>query len=196
MLARERVFCSIVTEKELPKSGNVLGVDYGTVRIGLALGELGSGLVLPLPVLSNPGSIEEAAARIADVARGRDAVLVVLGDPVHMSGEKSAMSVQVEKLAEALSARLEAPVIRRDERLSSVSAEEQLSQAGLRWWQYEKGKIDQLAAMSLVRETLIEIKPELGRIASEDEPQVPNPSRREKAERRRDARKKRRDRPS
>ena len=178
-----------MTENSLPTSGAVLGVDFGTVRIGLALGELGSGLVLPLPVLANPGSDEETAARIEEVARGRDAAVVVIGDPVHMSGEASTMSLRVEKLRAALAARLQVPVVLRDERLSSVGAEEQLTSAGLKWWQYEKGKIDTLAAMGIVRELLIEIRPELGRI-SEEEPEAPLP-RREKDQRRRDARKKR-----
>lgn len=179
-----------MTEQGLPTSGSVLGVDYGTVRIGLALGELSSGLVLPLPVLSNQGSIDEAIERIAEIARGRDAAVVVIGDPVHMSGEASPMSAQVERLRAGLQARLTVPVVKRDERLSSVNAEEQLAAAGLRWWQYEKGKIDTIAAMNIARELLIEIKPELGRIG-EEEPEPPTPARREKDQRRRDARKNR-----
>jgi putative Holliday junction resolvase len=179
-----------VTESHLPSSGSVLGVDYGTVRIGLALGELGSGLVLPLPVLASPVTLEETAERIAEVALGREASVVVLGNPVHMSGDASSMSVKVTKLKELLGARLAIPVVLRDERLSSVQAEEQLKDAGLRWWQYEKGKIDTLAAMGLVRELLIEIKPELGRI-SEESAEPPTPERREKDQRRRDARRKR-----
>jgi len=167
----------------------VLGVDYGTKRIGLALGELGSGLVLPLPVLENPGSLEGCAERIAEIARGRDAAIVVLGKPVHMSGDESAMSKEVTKLAGALSALITAPVVLRDERLSSVTAQEQLASAGLRWWQYEKGKIDQLAAMNIVRELLIEVKPELGKIR-EDEGELPTSQRREKDKRRREGRKK------
>ncbi len=43
-----------------PESVTFLGVDYGTVRIGLALGFLDSGLVVQLPVLPNPGSVKAA----------------------------------------------------------------------------------------------------------------------------------------
>ncbi len=167
----------------------MLGIDYGTVRIGLALGELASGLVLPLPVLAHPGSEGEVVARIEEVARGRDAAIVVIGNPLHMSGEASSMSARVAKLRDALAARLAAPVILRDERLSSVAAEEQLSSAGLRWWQYEKGKIDTVAAMNLVRELIVELRPELGRLEEDASP--PEQRRREKDERRRDARKNR-----
>lgn len=159
------------------------------MRIGLALGEIGSGLVLPLPVLSNPGTLDETARSLEEIARGRDAAVVVIGDPVHMSGEASDMSQRVARLRDALAPRLQVPVVLRDERLSSVTAEGQLADAGLRWWQYDKGKIDTLAAMNIVRELLIEIRPELGRIG-EEEPDVPLP-RREKDQRRRDARKKR-----
>jgi putative Holliday junction resolvase len=185
---RERLFCLGVTDTELPSSGSVLGVDYGTVRIGLAVGELGSGLVLPLPVLANPGSFEATVERIAETARVREAAIVVLGNPVHMSGEESPMSAQVRKLKTALEAHMPIPVVLRDERLSSVQAEEQLKDAGLRWWQYEKGRIDTLAAMNLVRELLVEIKPELGRL-NEASHEPPAPERRGRAQRRQDARK-------
>jgi putative Holliday junction resolvase len=173
----------------LPESGAVLGIDYGTVRIGLALGELASGLVLPLPVLENPGSPEATLERIAQVARARDAVLVAIGNPIHMSGEGSNLTVVVTRLRDELARTLGVPVLLRDERLTSVNAEESLAAAGLKWWQYPKSAIDALAAMTIVRELLVELRPELGR-ATEDEPPPPGENaRREKSERRKQRRK-------
>lgn len=176
----------------LPDSGAVLGVDYGTVRIGLALGELGSGLVLPLHVLECPKTPEETVARLADVARSRDAVAVVIGNPVHMSGQGSNLTVVVTRLRDEMTKVLGIPVLLRDERLTSVGAEESLAAAGLKWWQYPKSAIDTVAAMTIVRELLHELRPELGRVTEEgQEPPPVEGSRREKGERRKQARKRR-----
>lgn len=179
---------------DFPDRGAVLGVDYGTVRIGLAIGEVASGLVLPLQVLPSPATLEEAAERIADIARGRDAVAVVIGDPLHMSGEASPMSAKVARLQGELVRLLGVPVLLRDERLSSVEAEQSLAAQGLKWWQYEKGRVDTLAAMGLVRELLVERNPELGKVTEDAPPDAPEPdtSRRRRDERKR-ARKRRRD---
>jgi putative Holliday junction resolvase len=182
-----------VSGSDIPESGAVLGVDYGTVRIGLALGELGSGLVLPLHVLENPKKPELVVERIAQAARSRDVVAVVIGNPIHMSGEGSNLTVVVTKLRDELAAALGIPVLLRNEQLTSVNAEESLAAAGLKWWQYPKSAIDTLSAMTIVREFLVERNPELGRVR-EDEPQAPMPDvgRSEKSDRRKQARKKRR----
>lgn len=177
---------------DLPREGAVLGVDYGTVRIGLALGDLASGLVLPLPVLPNPGTVEGAITRLEEVARGRSAVTVVLGDPVFASGVPSPMSLTIARVADELARRLGVPVLRRDERLTSVNAEETLAAQGLRWWQYSKGQVDTLAAMTLVRELLIERDPELGKVREEDPGEPAQPDRTDKADRRRRHQKRRR----
>ena len=88
----------------------VLGVDYGEVRIGLALGDLGSGLVLALPVLEHPGDEEGAAERLAEVARIREVGHVVLGNPIHMSGAASPMSLAVARIRDLIADRLDLPV--------------------------------------------------------------------------------------
>ena len=92
-------------EAQAPR-GRVVGVDYGTVRIGLALGERSSGLVMPLPVMPHPGSEEAVVERLAAVAQAHDATRVVIGDPLHMTGESSPMSLVVSRLAEGLRAAL------------------------------------------------------------------------------------------
>ncbi len=181
----------------------VLGVDYGTKRVGLALGYADSGLAVPIPGLQHAGDPAALAPRLLEVARARDATRVVLGHPVHMSGDASPMSRAVERLREALLAAGELEVELQDERLSSATAEAQLAAAGLRWWQYEKGTIDAVAALGIVREHLHRRYPELALTAEppppdEQDPPGERPARADKRDRRRRAqraqRKQRRDR--
>lgn len=152
------------SEQQPRRDEVVLGVDYGTKRVGLALGYADSGLAVPIPGLQHAGDPAALAPRLVEVARARHATRVVLGHPVHMSGEASPMSRAVERLREALLAAGGLEVELQDERLTSATAEAELSAAGLRWWQYEKSAIDAVAALAIVREHLYRRYPELALI--------------------------------
>lgn len=173
-----------------PAKGAVLGVDYGTVRVGLALGFRSSGLVIPLPVLPHPGSEAEVVRSLAAVARERGAERVVFGNPLHASGAPSEMSRAVGRVAAALGEALDAPVVLRDEHGTSKDAEARLASLGLRWWQYDKGRVDALAAMAIVRADLLAENPRLGLLPADPEPEAP-PPRAGRKERRRRARRRR-----
>jgi putative Holliday junction resolvase len=166
-----------------------LGIDYGTVRIGLALGFLDSGLVIQLPILPNPGDEKKAIESLTAVVRERAPLRVVLGNPVMpLSGDPSAMSKIVARVAAALESATGIEVVLQDERRSSVDAEEELTKAGLRWWQYGKGQIDTMAAMAIVRGHLVQENPSLA-MQTEEPPDLPDPKRDSRRDRRRRARK-------
>jgi putative Holliday junction resolvase len=147
----------------------VLGVDFGTVRVGFAIGELPGGLVLPLPTLPYPGTDELLADEVAALAAQREAALVLIGNPVHMDGRESDLSVRVRTLRALVSERCQVPVEVRDERCTSAAAESALREAGIPWWQVESGRLDAMAAMALVRDALLEAHPELALAAAESE---------------------------
>lgn len=149
----------------------VLGVDYGTVRVGLALGFLDTGLTIALPVLAHPGSEDALVASLAEVARARDATVVVIGDPLHLSGKKSAGTHTVTRLRGKLEETLKLPVVLEDERLTSADAEAQIRDTGARWWQFPKSQIDTIAAMGIVRGYMTRRRPEL--LTSREEPPAP-----------------------
>lgn len=172
----------------MPEEEVVLGVDYGTVRVGLALGFSKGGLVVPIPVLPHPGSEDGLVAGLAEVARARDATVVVLGDPRHMSGKASAGTHTVRRLREKLEQALGRPVVLEDERLTSSDAHEQMKAMGLRWWQVPKGQIDAVAAMAIVKQYLARKDPSLLLDREEDvpPPEAPDAAKEGRA-RRRDA---------
>ncbi|MBI3725552.1 Holliday junction resolvase RuvX [bacterium] len=179
-------------EEPAPTTGLVLGVDYGTVRIGLAVGDLVSGLVLPVPILEHPGSQGNVVSRLAEIARAKDAVAIVIGNPLHLSGKPGTLTAEVTAVRDALAKRLSLPVHLRDESLTSVGAEESLSSAGLKWWQYPKDKIDTIAAMTIVREFLMEQNPALGKL-DDATPFEATPREREKDSRRKRRKRERED---
>lgn len=135
-----------------PGPRTVLGVDFGTVRIGLALALPGGGLIVPLDTLAHPGTDPEAADKVAAVVRARDADEVVVGDPVHMDGAESDMSRRARAFAELLRARIAVDVHLQDERLTSQEAERRLRESGLHWTEVDKGRIDAVSAMGILED--------------------------------------------
>lgn len=115
--------------------GRVLGVDVGTVRVGLAVSDPERRVATPLETLAVNGEaqglLDVLAARVADVADLHGCETVVVGLPRALSGRDTASTSLARRLREALTAR-HLVVELWDERFSSVEAERMLVGAGLR----------------------------------------------------------------
>jgi putative Holliday junction resolvase len=96
----------------------VLALDHGTVRIGAAICDPTGTLCTPLPVIEPP----EADA-VAALVREREVERVVVGLPVHLSGEEGAQAALARAFAEELGEVIEIPVDTYDERLTSRMAD-------------------------------------------------------------------------
>ncbi len=108
--------------------GRVLGLDLGDARIGVAISDDRRRIAVPLGTVRTgaPADVKE----IADLVQGHGATLVVIGHPLHLSGEAGERAHHAERFAEALDAFLDVPVLLQDERLSSVEADRALREAG------------------------------------------------------------------
>ena len=133
------------------KSSRILAIDYGRRRIGLAISD-------ELGVTAQPLAVMERKNRRTDHARLRDIVkqngvsAILVGLPLHLSGEQSEMAVEASRFAHHLQKELGLPVKFRDERLTSWEAEQMAAELGLR----KNAGIDSLAAAILLREYLDE----------------------------------------
>jgi putative holliday junction resolvase len=96
----------------------VLALDHGTVRIGAAICDPTGTLCTPLPVIEPP----EADA-VAALVREREVERVVVGLPVHLSGEEGTQAALARAFAEELGEVIEIPVDTYDERLTSRMAD-------------------------------------------------------------------------
>ena len=104
-----------------------LGIDYGTVRIGLAMSDEGGRFATPLDVLTiaSPG---QAADEVAHLIREEHVGRIVLGIPLNMDDSIGPMARQTLQWGRALAARCAKPLVLVDERLSSFAAEQDLNQ--------------------------------------------------------------------
>jgi putative Holliday junction resolvase len=100
----------------------LLGIDLGSRRIGLAVADTGSGSVRPLSTLRR-ADFERDAATLARVAAEQRVDEVVVGLPLNMDGSEGAQAAATREWAAQVAVAIELPLVWRDERLSSESAE-------------------------------------------------------------------------
>ena len=111
--------------------GRVLGVDLGSRRIGLALSDPGRHIASPLHVLQRAKLQVDDHRSIVAVARENEAVVIVVGLPISLSGDlgPAARSTLEEIDALRRTAGPDLAVEPYDERLTTVSAERSLNEA-------------------------------------------------------------------
>jgi putative holliday junction resolvase len=138
--------------------GRVLGVDVGTVRVGLALSDPTGTLASPLETLrraKNNSDLDRLAALVAE----HEVTEVVVGEPVHLSGASGASAADAGNYAQELADRIpDVPVILIDERLSTVTAASHLREGGIDS-RKQRAVIDQAAAVVILQQFLDSRRP-------------------------------------
>ena len=110
--------------------GRVLGVDLGSRRIGLALSDPGRAIASPLSVLARAKAQVEDHRSIVAVARENEAVAIVVGLPISLSGGLGPAARATLEEVEALQGIAgDLPVEVYDERLTTITAERSLNEA-------------------------------------------------------------------
>jgi putative Holliday junction resolvase len=122
----------------------VLGVDVGTVRVGLALSDPAGITAQPLEVINGPGPSGFAAA-VAERARELEVSEIVVGIPLRMDGGRGPAADAAEAFALSLEEVTGLPVARWDERLSTKEAERAMRAAGANS-RRQRGVVDKVAA--------------------------------------------------
>lgn len=123
----------------------MLALDHGTVRVGAAICDPTGTLCTPLPVIEPP-----EPRSVVELVREREVERVVVGLPIHLSGEEGSQAALARTFADELRALLEIPVDTYDERLTSRMADAS-RRAGA------KAARDSLAAVHLLEDYLISL---------------------------------------
>jgi putative Holliday junction resolvase len=130
----------------------ILGLDFGTRRVGAAVSDPGRSIATPLEVYERRTPDRDAAHFRAIVA-DHDVDRVVIGLPLHTGGGESASSAQARRWGAWLAGVVGLPVVFFDERYTSVDAEDVLRSAGIKL-RRRKDKRDMLAARILLQNYL------------------------------------------
>ena len=140
----------------------VLCLDLGGQRIGVALSDETETLASALTTLRALGPRKDAQA-VATLVREHDAGAVVVGVPWRLDGSLGPQAEKALAFVERLRRSLRVPVVTRDERLTSVAADERLAEAGVKR-HARKDRIDRASAVLILQEYLDEkrLKPVAG----------------------------------
>jgi putative Holliday junction resolvase len=133
----------------VPTRGVLLGIDYGTKRVGVAVSDLTQRFASPFEIHHRESEIADTRYFRRLVQEFRPVGLVV-GLPLHLSGDESEKSRESRHYAEWLASVTGLPFEFQDERLTSWQAEKLLLAAELTKKQ-RKARIDKLAAQILLQ---------------------------------------------
>jgi putative Holliday junction resolvase len=125
---------------------NVLGLDVGRKRIGVARVNTIARLPEPIVTLSNDNQF---TSRLKELIHIYSIDIIVVGLPRSLDGNETDQSSYTRDFAKGLEY-FNLPVVFQDETLSSVEAESRLSGSKT----YEKSKIDSMAAVIILEDYL------------------------------------------
>jgi putative Holliday junction resolvase len=130
-------------------TGRIMALDVGKIRVGVALSDPLGYTAQPLLTLWRKTRGEDMRSLLR-LIRKHEVVKIVVGNPLHMSGDISPWAAKVHEFADELHKRSGLPIQLWDERLSSVAAHEILNEAG-HDPRDRKYVIDQVAAVVILR---------------------------------------------
>jgi putative Holliday junction resolvase len=133
--------------------GRALGLDLGSKRIGVAVSDAGGVLASPLVTLERTRDVAALHRRVARLVAEEEVAVVVVGLPLSLDGKDGPAAQAARGEAAALADVLPVPVVTHDERLTTVTAHQQLAAAGLDS-RRRRQVVDQQAAAVLLQSWL------------------------------------------
>ena len=124
----------------------VLALDVGSKRIGVAVGE--GTFAFPHSTIERT-NVRDDVARIVAIAVERGADVIVVGDPLTMSGERALASERIDAFVAHLERAFGGTIERIDERLTTAAAQKALIGADVSRAKRKK-VVDQLAAVGIL----------------------------------------------
>ena len=130
----------------------VMALDYGEVRIGIAMSDITRFLASGYENYTRKG-LEIDCKHIADIASNNNVKIIVMGLPLNMDGSKGERVEKTYAFAEELKKYSDAEIVYLDERLTSVSAEKILISADVSR-KKRKQVLDKLSATIILQDYL------------------------------------------
>ena len=128
----------------------ILAIDYGDVRVGLALSDLTCTIAQPFKTL-NYDDMDHLIKQLFEIIAEKQVNKVVVGIPYNMKGDDTQQTTKVREFVSILEQKLGYEIIFVDERLTSSEAEKFMHQMDIKTG-FNKDKIDKIAASIILQE--------------------------------------------
>lgn len=130
----------------------LIGIDYGSKRIGIAMSD-------PLRIIASPRQTMPNSAAflmtLKKMIQDFDVEAVIVGMPYNLKGEKSTKAKEVEEFMKELKQQINIDIVEWDERYTSSMAHETQIQMGVKKkYRQDKSKIDEMAAALILQSYL------------------------------------------
>ncbi len=148
-------------------SGRRLAIDYGDVRIGLAISDTTALVASPLRTIKNSGDNSAAVIQeVASIIQDEAISVVYIGLPIHLSGGEGTSTEKVRDFAQELRSHIASHIETRlvDERLSTKSAINLARSMGKK---LTRDDVDQMAAVAIL-EFALHWESSSGRLAGDE----------------------------
>jgi len=127
----------------------LLGVDYGSKRVGLAVSDALGLIASPLSVVPRSSAVEDVVALVKEL----DIVTIVVGLPTALGGGEGVSASEARRLADELATATGVEVVLRDERFTSRMAEGALVETGMKR-RKRRETVDKIAATIILQDYL------------------------------------------
>ena len=132
-----------------PERGTILAFDFGTRRIGVAVGEHATRIAHPLATIDSEKNAERFAAIAALIDEWQPALLLV-GLPTHADRTEHEVTARARRFARQLAGRFHIEVVLVDERYTTQAAAGALSAAGVKTREHRRVR-DRVAAQLILQ---------------------------------------------
>jgi putative holliday junction resolvase len=148
------------------KPRRILAIDYGRKRMGLALSDELQITAQPLLILARTNRRNDLR-RLREICRKQGVARILVGHPLHITGEAGEMAQEAAQFARRLQKELGIEVQLADERLTTWEAEQIV--AGRKSAAPKQSRVDDVAAAILLREYLDHNRAHAGHVAAAKE---------------------------
>lgn len=140
--------------KDFPRTGRVLGLDWGARRCGVAVSDEKRDFVFVRPQM-NIKTQNELLDVVIRLIKDENVAGIVIGLPLHADGSDSETTVQVRAFADDLSKQTDLPIIFTEENLTSTMAEQEMGQKS---WTKKKSELDSVSAKIILENAIAILK--------------------------------------
>jgi putative Holliday junction resolvase len=111
--------------KDFPKTGRIIGIDWGARRTGVAITYESREFVFSRPLITPMGD-RTILKQIVDLINTEKVSGIIIGLPLRMNGTESDTTKNVRDFANSVAEKIDIPICFLDETLTSVSAQESM----------------------------------------------------------------------
>lgn len=128
----------------------ILGIDYGSHRVGLSISDPLGLIAQPIGALQNDNSLFTNLKRLVN---SEDIKIIVVGMPLNLKGQRGKKADEVQQFIELLKTKLEVEVMIWDERFTTTIAQKTILAMGTKKKERQKkdGRIDSIAASIMLQ---------------------------------------------